>query len=101
MQTYNTGAATQFGGGTRSMFVILPWHRLYAGALMETESSRLPEAIRCAEQAIQNRYLEITMLPSEIDETVDLGHAVAALRKLKITPKPENRLDVFSNNDVP
>lgn len=45
-------------------------------------------------------YLEITMFLTEIDETVDLGHAVAALRQLKITPRPESHLNVSSSNDV-
>lgn len=85
METDNNSTAAQAAADPASaiqdsMFVVLPWHRLYANALMETDPTKLPLAIKCAEQAVQSRCSEIATNPGEADETVDLEHAIDALR---------------------
>ena len=59
------------------------WHLAYAEALLEDALPFLPISIVLAERAILNRYLELHDTPEPLEERLDLGRAVEALRKLK------------------
>jgi hypothetical protein len=63
------------------------WHKPYAEALMEEDSSKIPVAIATAERAIFNRYLELLASKHHSDEGVDLWRAVEALRELEDAAK--------------
>ena len=65
------------------LFVTQPWHRPYAEALLNNNPINLPVLIAQAEDAILERYLELSITPSGTDELADLGHATDALIILK------------------
>jgi len=65
------------------LFVAQSWHRPYAQALLNSNPINLPVLIAQAEDAIRDRYLELSITPLPTDELVDLGHAVDALTHLK------------------
>lgn len=66
------------------------WHKPYADALMEGDSSKIPAAVANAERAIFNRYLELWASKDQSDERVDLWLAVEALRELEDATKNES-----------
>jgi hypothetical protein len=70
-------------GALRPMFVAQTWHRLYAGALMETDSVRLSLFIGVTEQAVLGRYIELIPDESKSDEITDLQNAIAVLSQLR------------------
>jgi len=67
----------------KDTFAKRKWHQPYADALLEGDPSKIPAAIANAEDAIFNRYLELSVSRHASDETVDLMHAVDALLELK------------------
>jgi len=67
----------------KPMFVIQSWHKLYAGALMESDSTRLCLFIILTEEAILERYIALIAEASESDEILDLQNAVAVLSELR------------------
>jgi hypothetical protein len=67
----------------RPMFVSQKWHRLYAGALMETDSVRLSLFILVTEEAIFARYIELIADDCKSDEIADLQNAIAVLSELR------------------
>lgn len=67
----------------KPLFAIQIWHKLYAEALLETDSTKLSVMITLAEGAILDRYVELFVSHLQTDETLDLQHAVAALSQLK------------------
>ena len=66
-----------------SIFKKQQWHRPYADALMEGDTTKIPGAVSCAEQAIFARFVELTATPENGDETADLRKAIDALSDLK------------------
>jgi hypothetical protein len=66
-----------------SMFAIQKWHRVYAGALIETDLVRLSRSIVLAEEAILDRYMALIAEASESDEIPDLRNSMAALLELR------------------
>jgi hypothetical protein len=81
----STPEAPTNGAKLKSLFFTQQWHRPYAEALLESDPAKLPGLVAVAEQAILNRYLELTASASTTDERVDLGHAVDALAQLRKT----------------
>jgi hypothetical protein len=67
----------------QGMFVSRRWHRLYAEALVESDSFILPEIIALAEQAVFIRFLELFVANSETEEVDDLRTAIKVLTQLK------------------
>jgi hypothetical protein len=65
------------------MFVSQKWHRFYAGALMETESTRLCLSIALTEEAILDRCIALIAEESESDEILDLQNAITVLSELR------------------
>jgi hypothetical protein len=71
--------ATEF----TSMFVTQTWHRLYAGALVETDTVRLSLFITLAEEAVLDRYVELIADVTQSDEIEDLQKAIVVLSQLR------------------
>jgi hypothetical protein len=69
--------------GFGPMFAIQKWHKLYAGALIETDSVRLSRCIVLAEAALLDRYLKLIATKSDSDEFLDLQNAIAVLSGLR------------------
>jgi hypothetical protein len=67
----------------KPMFVTQIWHKLYGGALMETDPVRLSLFLVLAEEAILDRYIELIADVTQADEIVDLQSAVAMLSQLR------------------
>jgi hypothetical protein len=61
------------------------WHRPYAEALQETDSTELPTLIAEAENAIFDRYLELCTSRGSMEQTFDLQRAISVLAQLKKT----------------
>lgn len=70
------------------LFFMQQWHRPYAEALLEDDSTKLPELIAAAERAILTRYLQLNASKIPTDERLDLRHAVDALAQLKTRVRP-------------
>ncbi len=58
------------------------WSRVYANAMLETDSRKLPQRIRAAEWAIQERLS--SSLPVDLAEREIITGASARLKSLKI-----------------
>jgi hypothetical protein len=72
----------------KEVFARQKWHKPYADALMEGDSSKIPAAIAKAERAIFGRYLELRFSAFHAEETADLDRAIAALREITGEAKP-------------
>jgi hypothetical protein len=67
----------------KPMFVNQTWHRLYAGALLETDRVKLSLFVVLAEEAILDRYVELIPDVPQSDEIEDLQKAIAVLSQLR------------------
>jgi hypothetical protein len=62
------------------------WHRPLGEALLTGDSTRVREAIGCAQRAILNRYLELACgWEAQPEEAADLENAIDILQALKRT----------------
>ena len=66
------------------------WHKPYADALQEIDSSKITALILVAERAILNRSVEIQTFPTPIEESHDLESALQVLSRLR---KSETKSD--------
>ena len=66
-----------------AMFHIQTWHKLYAGALLETDLDKLFVLIGQTEMAILGRYIKLIAAKSESDEILDLQNAITVLLELR------------------
>ncbi len=67
----------------KPMFAIQTWHKLYAGALMETDTIRLSLFLVVTEEAILARYIQLIADETESDEIADLQNAIEMLSQLR------------------
>jgi hypothetical protein len=65
------------------MFATQKWQKLYAQALLETDTDNLSLLIVLAEEAVLDRYIELVADVSEPDEVVDLRNAAQVLSELR------------------
>ena len=86
----NTDESLSFRGETKAkpMFAIKTWQRLYAVALLETDTVRLSLLSLLAEEAILDRYIELIADVRESVEIVDLRSAVIVLSQLREANQP-------------
>jgi hypothetical protein len=57
----------------------LAWLGLYKAALLEPDPHKMPGKIREANQALQERLLELQQVSGHYQEKIEIGHAVRNL----------------------
>jgi hypothetical protein len=66
-----------------------PWQALYRAALLELDRSKLPSALRAAEQAIQERLASLSQSSNQRAERQAMADALQNLRVLRQTEFPD------------